>query len=191
MRLDDETFAREALHNPINRAIVERLPALELPDCWLVSGALFQTIWNLRTGKLPQHAIRDYDIFYFDPDTSYEAEDRAIARARETFADLDVVIELRNQARVHLWYEKKFSSPYPPLSCATEGIDRFLMRCAQIGLRAEHGTYEIYAPHGLQDIEDMIVRPNRMPNFRPELYLEKALRWKAIWPELTVLPAQP
>lgn len=191
MSADDEAFVRDVRCNPINRAIMERLPSQKLADCWLVSGALFQTVWNVRTGKPPEHAIKDYDIFYFDPDTSYEAEDRVIARARAAFADLDAPIELRNQARVHLWYEKKFSSPYPPLARATDGIDRFLMHCSQIGIRAKDGGYEIYAPHGLRDIEDMIVRPNPMPNFRSDLYLEKALRWKAIWPQLTVLPSQP
>jgi hypothetical protein len=189
MSLDRDGFVRDAFCNPINRALVERLPSLRLSDCWLVSGALFQTVWNVHTGKSPEDAIKDYDIFYFDPDTSHEAEDRAIARTKAVFADLGVVVELRNQARVHLWYEKKFGSPYPPLTCATDGIDRFLMHCAQVGLRARDSGYEIYAPRGFTDIDGMIVRPNRMPNFRPELYLEKALRWKAIWPRLTVMPA--
>jgi hypothetical protein len=189
MSMDRDAFIRDVLRNPINRAIVGRLPSLGLPDCWLVSGALFQTIWNLRAGQPPENAIRDYDVFYFDPDTSYEAEDRAIARAETLFADVGAVVELRNQARVHLWYEKKFASPYPPLGRATEGIDRFLMHCAQVGIRSRNGGYDIYAPHGFADIEGMVVRPNRMPNFRSELYLEKALRWKGIWPQLTVLPA--
>jgi len=35
----------------------------------------------------------------------------------------------------------------------------------------------------------MIVRPNPGPNFSAENYAEKAMRWKALWPELTVLPA--
>jgi len=33
------------------------------------------------------------------------------------------------------------------------------------------------------------VRPNRMPNFQAERYDAKAARWKALWPQLTVLPA--
>jgi hypothetical protein len=175
--------------NPVNRTILERLPELALSDCWLVSGALFQTAWNVKTGRAPTHGISDYDIFYFDADTSWDAEDKAIARARELFRDLDAEIQLRNQARVHLWYEAKFGRPYPPLSCACDGIDRFLMPAAQVGMRRREGRYETYAPRGFDDIANMIVRPNRTPNFSADRYFEKTARWKTCWPELTILPA--
>ncbi|HVV39982.1 MAG TPA: nucleotidyltransferase family protein [Nitrobacter sp.] len=174
--------------NPFNRIVLERLPALALPDCWLVSGALFQTVWNARTNRRPDHGIRDYDIFYFDPDVSWEAEDAAIKRAAALFADLGIAVELRNQARVHLWYEQKFGKPYPRLARATDGIDRFLMHNAQVGIRANRDETEVYAPRGFDDIFNMIVRPNRTPNFLPDRYMEKALRWKEHWPELTILP---
>jgi len=35
----------------------------------------------------------------------------------------------------------------------------------------------------------MIVRPNPGPNFSAVNYEAKAGRWKRLWPELTVLPA--
>jgi hypothetical protein len=44
--------------------------------------ALFQTVWNVLDGSDPGATIRDYDMFYFDEDTSYEAED-ALRNARE------------------------------------------------------------------------------------------------------------
>jgi hypothetical protein len=182
-------FVETILRNPFNRTILERLPALALRDAWLVSGALFQTVWNARTGKPIDFGIRDYDLFYFDADTSWDAEDAAIRRAAEAFADLDVPVELRNQARVHLWYEEKFHMPYPALSRATDGIDHFLMHNAQVGIRASADGFEIYAPYGLDDVWNMIVRPNRTANFHPDRYREKALRWQELWPELTILPA--
>ena len=52
---------------------------------------------------------------------------------------------------------------------------------------AERG-YEVYAPHGLDDISTLTIRPNRCPNFRADLYEAKAATWKARWPELTILP---
>jgi hypothetical protein len=175
------------LRNRFNRAILDRLPALALPDAWLVSGALFQTVWNVQTNRQPDFGIRDYDVFYFDPDTSWDAEDAAIQRAADAFADLGITVELRNQARVHLWYAEKFGKPYPRLQRATDGIDRFLMPCAQVGVNADGAT--VYAPHGFDDIAAMIVRPNRTANFHPDRYREKALRWQDSWPELTILPA--
>jgi hypothetical protein len=173
--------------NPANAAILERMPQLGLADCWLVSGALFQTVWNLRCGLPAAHGILDYDIFYFDPDTSWEAEDRVIARGNEIFADLGVVVQIRNQARVPLWYEKKFGMPYPPVARATDGIDRFLMHCSQVGVRPSPTGFELYAPKGLDDVAAMIVRPNLVPNFNRARFLEKALRWQAVWPDATIL----
>jgi hypothetical protein len=187
--MTSDRFVSVVTTNPINATILERLPGLGLPDAWLVSGSLFQTVWNTLTGRAPIYGIKDYDIFYFDPDTSYEAEDRAIKRAAMEFAELGASVEVRNQARVHLWYPEKFGAPYPPATCATDGIDRFLMHSAQVGIRGRDEAFEVYAPHGFSDIDGMIVRPNITPNFRKDRYEEKATRWKSLWPELTILPA--
>lgn len=184
-----EQFLGLTCGNPINRLILERLPALDLHDAWLVSGGLFQTVWNAMTGRDLLHGIRDYDVFYFDPDLSWEAEDRVIRRCATAFADVGAAVEVRNQARVHLWYRAKFGTRYPPLRSATEGIDRFLAVASMVGVRPRGADFEVYAPHGFADIEAMVVRPNRRSNFRRELYEEKAARWKTLWPELKIVPA--
>jgi hypothetical protein len=127
-------------------------------------------------------------VFYFDPDLSWEAEDRAIGLLRETSTRLGVRIEVRNQARVHLWYQRKHGTPYPALGRATDGIDRFLIRCSQVGIQRSRDGDRIYAPQGFGDIADMMVRPNFTPNFSADAYRVKAARWVSRWPELTVLP---
>jgi len=182
-------FIAAVLRNPVNITILARLPQLEAADAWLVSGALFQTAWNVLTDRAPDYGIRDYDVFYFDPDTSWDAENAVIARAKHVFADVGAAIEVRNQARVHLWYEAKFGTPYPPLTRTIDGIDRFLMHNAQVGICRQDQTYSVYAPRGFDDIAHMIVRPNSTPNFRKTAYHEKAERWKSLWPEITILPA--
>ena len=75
-----DRFIVTALRNPINAEILRRLPALGLADCWLVAGCLFQATWNLAANRPVADGVKDYDLFYFDPDLSWEAEDRAIAR---------------------------------------------------------------------------------------------------------------
>jgi hypothetical protein len=183
-------FLAATLANANTAAILQRLAAVRLPDAWLVSGALFQSAWNAKTGRAPTYGIRDYDIFYFDADTSWRAEDSAIKRAQAMFADLGIAVEVRNQARVHLWYQEKFGAPYSPATCATDGIDRFLMPCAQVGVRSRNRAYDVYAPAGFSDIANLIVRPNRTANFRAAPYSEKCARWKRLWPELTIEPAE-
>ena len=185
--MDEARFIDVAMTNEVNREILKRLPSLGLDDVWLVSGSLFQTIWNVATGRAASYGIKDYDIFYFDTDTSFEAEDAAIRRCAEAFADIGAEIELKNQARVHLWYEAKFGTAYPPLRSSCEGIDRFLAPACMVGIAADGKS--VYAPHGFADIESMTIRPNRAPNFSAERYKEKAARWMEKWPELTVLSA--
>jgi hypothetical protein len=187
--MDADDFLAAALRNPVNVTIADELFRLALPDAWIVSGCLVQTVWNVLTTRAVDHGIDDYDIFYFDPDTSWQAEDAVIRQLQGRLARLSVKIEVRNQARVHLWYPQKHGLPYPPLHCSTQGIDRFLTKNSQVGIRRTHGGHDVYAPNGLDDIASMIVRPNPGPNFSAANYAAKARRWKRLWPEITVLPA--
>jgi hypothetical protein len=183
-----DEFRKLVLRNPVNDALLDELVRLELPDAWIVSGCLTQTIWNIQTGRAVGYGIDDYDVFYFDPDLSWEAEDRVIGLLRETSARLGIRIEVRNQARVHLWYQQKHGTPYPVLHRATDGIDRFLIRCSQVGIQRRHDGDRIYAREGFDDIAEMTVRPNFTPNFSAQAYRVKTARWNLLWPELTVLP---
>ena len=187
--MTQDEFLAAAFQNPVNQTIVDELYTLALPDAWLVSGCLVQTVWNVRTNRATGYGISDYDVFYFDPDTSWEAEDTVIRTLAKRFAKLGVTIEVRNQARVHLWYEQKHGLPYPPLHGSTEGIDRFLTKNTRIGIRRSQDGYDVYAPDGFDDAADLIARPNMTANFSAENYEKKAARWKALWPEVTVLPS--
>ncbi|UGX94416.1 nucleotidyltransferase family protein [Bradyrhizobium barranii subsp. barranii] len=188
--MDRNRFLTLALKNPVNVAIIGELASLALPDAWLVSGCLVQTAWNVLTDRAVDHGIADYDVFYFDPDTSWEAEDTVIRTLHARLSHLGVKIETRNQARVHLWYPGKHGLPYPPLTCSTDGIDRFLTQNTQVGVRHAGDGFEVYAPHGFDDITGLIARPNPGPNFSAASYAVKAARWKALWPELTVIAAE-
>ena len=186
--MNRDEFLTAALRNPANEIIAAKLLELALPDAWLVSGCLVQTVWNGLTGRAVDYGINDYDVFYFDPDTSWAAEETVIRKLHDAFAHLNVKVEARNQARVHLWYSQKHGLPYPPLHCSTEGIDRFLTRNTRIGIRRTRDGYDVYAPDGFDDAAGLIVRPNPGPNFSPVNYEKKAARWKMLWPEITVLP---
>jgi uncharacterized protein len=187
--MDKDDFLAAALRNPVNEAIADELLRLALPDAWIVSGCLVQTAWNVQTMRAPDYGIADYDVFYFDPDTSWQAEDAVIRKLQRRLARLGVKVEVRNQARVHLWYPQKHGLPYPALHCSTDGIDRFLTKNTQVGIRRTRGGHDVYAPNGFDDIADMVVRPNHTPNFSAANYEAKAGRWKTLWPEITVLGA--
>ncbi|CAA9474469.1 MAG: FIG00995295: hypothetical protein [uncultured Solirubrobacteraceae bacterium] len=181
-------FERMVMRNPTVAAVVERMPALALPGCYLAAGALFQTVWNCLTGRDPEAGIRDYDLDYFDGgDLSWEAEDRVIQRADALFADLGATVEVRNEARVHLWYEERFGVPCPPYTSTEAAIASFPSTSACFGIRPSPSGLEIFAPYGFADVFSMRTRPN--PVLAPRwVYEAKVARWRAEWPELDVLP---
>lgn len=172
--------------------ILRRAETLGLPDAWLVSGCLFQTVWNVLAGENPTRAIKDYDLFYFDStDCSRESEEEANRRAAELFADLGCEIDVRNQARVHTWYAEEFGvEGYPRLTTSTHGIDNFLAVCCMVAVRrTTAGGIDLYAPLGVEDVLDRIMRPNPwFPNAPGDCYNKKAERWRALWPDLKVEP---
>ncbi|ARP68690.1 hypothetical protein LK07_01695 [Streptomyces pluripotens] len=174
--------------NGVLTEVLARTATLRLPGWYVTAGCLFQTVWNVVTDRPPTHGIKDYDVFYFDADDlSWEAEDEVIGAGRAIFADLPAEVELRNEARVHLWYEEKFRAACPPYDSTEAAIDSFAATTCCLGVRVESdGRWRVYAPHGLSDVFNLVVRPN--PVLAPQsVYQAKTARWQEQWPELTVL----
>ncbi|KAF4973869.1 hypothetical protein FZEAL_9169 [Fusarium zealandicum] len=176
-------------HNKTLLTVLTRAATMELPGWYLAAGALTQTVWNVVTGRDPQQGINDYDLVYFDDsDLSWEAEDSIIQAGKELFADIPVEVEIRNQARVHLWYENKFGKPCPPHKSSESSISTWGTNTALIAVRLlDDGQWSIYAPWGFSDMFSLIVRPNKQI-MTGEVYEKKVERWQKFWPELTIIP---
>jgi hypothetical protein len=144
---------------------------LDLPDWLLFSGAVYQPVLNHLTGRAPDYGIKDYDLAYFDgADLSYGAEDMVIRRVAAAFDEpLQHMVQVRNQARVHLWFQAKFGESYTPLSATAEALERFASPLFAVGIRLEaNGRLHIEAPFGLTDLFALRLRPNarrRVSNF--------------------------
>ena len=184
MTLTTERLIEIAMTNPANAEIARRLPSLGLNQCMLTAGCLFQAVWNHQSKQPAAWGIKDYDVFYFDEDVSWEAENEVINLANQLFHDLDVNIEIKNQARVHLWYGQRFGGAYPRLLSAKDGIDRYLIAGTCIGLDVLSG--EVYAPYGLSDVEEGLLRINPV-NHQPDLFDQKARSYQARWPFLRLV----
>ena len=179
-------FLNIVLGNGSVRMVTDRLAELKLPDSYLAAGCLCQTVWNHVSGSPLEYGIVDYDALYCDlDDLSWEGEDRIIRRSAAAFEGLGVEVQVRNQARVHLWYPERFGVPHPALQSTKEGIDNFLHRCSSLGLRKTPDGYDVYAPFGFDDVFGMFVRPNYQYDL-PERYEQKAARWRQTWPGVAV-----
>lgn len=183
--MDEHNFYLDVLKNPFNRELLPRLAHMKLGQCHLTAGYLFQTVWNSASGHDPSWGIRDYDVFYYDDeDLTWEAEDGVIRSVSDAVADLPIRVEVRNQARVHLWYCDRFGGEYPQLSSARSGIDLYLISCTCVGINVE--TLEVYAPNGLADLTSGLLRMNPR-NPRPELFAQKAKSYHERWPWLEIV----
>ena len=161
--------------------------ALDLPDGWIVAGAVYGTVWNAMTWRDSRTGIKDIDLIYFDPDPSWEAEDAVIRDAAKLFAP-DPPVEIRNQARVHVWFKDRFGFPIPPFRDSADAIRHYASKthCVGLRLRADDG-FDLVAPYGLEAVFAMRLEPNPvLPN--RATYEAKAARQRETWPELTVRP---
>lgn len=182
-------FVDALVRNEVLIEVLTRVAGLAPPGWYVTSGCLYQTVWNVITGRPPAHGIDDYDVVYFDATDLSEAAEQAVSESvRQACAGLPVSTDVHNQARVHLWYEEKLGVPCPPYTSAEAAIDTFPATACCVGVRLDlAGRWRVYAPYGLSDVFDLVVRPN--PVLAPAaVYAAKTARWRRHWPELTILP---
>jgi hypothetical protein len=168
--------------------VLETTATLDLNDWLVFSGSVYQCVWNAVTGRPPGHGIRDFDLGYFDEDVSWDAEDAVIRQVAAAFDEpLRSRVEVRNQRRVSEWFPAKFGEPYPPVASTAEALDRFVAPAFAAGVRlAPDGRIIVVAPFGLQDVFDMVVRPN--PNRPLAKDWDRVIAGlRARWPEVNVI----
>ena len=160
-----------------------------LPHWRLGGGCIYQRVWNALTRRPRRTGIKDYDLVYFDAsDLSWEAEDAIGRQIAAALPDFQRAIEVRNHARVPLWFEQRFGFPCPPVSHPDEVFRQYPLTVQALGVRLERdGSLDILSPFGLSDLFSFRIRPNRaLPN--KASYEEKAKRLIETWPELDVEP---
>lgn len=161
----------------------------DLPDWMIVSGAIYNTVWNALTDRPAGYGLRDIDLFYCDnADLSWQGEDRLIRTGCSRFADLPVPVGIRNQARVHLWYQHHFGHACPAYRSSGEALDFFAAKTQAVGVRlTRNDEIEVQAPFGLDPIFSFRLVGNPVLDNRAAYHV-KGVRAHALWPELTLEP---
>lgn len=167
--------------------VLQDAQALGLENYYIGAGCICQTVWNLQTGRDPLYGISDIDFAYFDStDLSYAAEDRVVERVHRQFSGLPLALDVKNQARVHLWYRDHYGYDLMPYQTLEQAVDTWPTTATAVGVRLKGERFEVYAPFGLNDLFGQIVRPNRT-QITEQTYRRKCAKWKLKWPSLTVL----
>ncbi len=183
----------ECLHtmlktNAVLYKILQQSRTLPLKEYYIGAGCIAQTVWNCQQGNDPAYGINDIDFVYFDYDTSFAAENTIIETVKQQFCSYPAAIDVKNQARIHLWYKQHFGyaiAPYPSLEAA---INTWPTTASAVAVRlSSEDKLAVYAPFGLNDLFSGIVRANKI-QITEEIYRNKTERWKKCWPHLTVMP---
>lgn len=167
-------------------ALLEFLARIERTPWCLGAGFLAGRVWNHLTGRPPGHGVKDLDIAIFDAaDLSVAREATLAAQLETAFPDIGLPIDVKNQARVHLWYEERFERPIAPFANLEEALSTWPTSVNALGVSLVSGEISTIAPFGLEDLFAMKVRPNKR-QVTKDVYYTKVARWKACWPELDI-----
>ena len=170
-----------AARRPDMVACLKAVAALGLPDCWIGAGFVRSPVWDALHGYREPTPLDDIDVVFFDPETADEREKPAEAALARV---LPRPWSVHNQARMHLYNED------PPYRDTAEALANWLETPTAVALRLnDAGRLELLAPHGLDDLFNLRVRPTpRARETKLQAYRErlKRKRWQERWPRLRV-----
>ncbi|HEV2563724.1 MAG TPA: nucleotidyltransferase family protein [Microvirga sp.] len=164
-------------------ALLSHVERLGLPDGWIGAGFIRNTVWDVLHGRaIDVSRLNDVDVIFFDPgDTRRERESDLQNRLHEHAPGM--AWSVKNQARMHL---RNGDSPYRD---TVDAVAHWAETATAIAARSIRGRVEVMAPHGVEDLLNLIVRPTPPFEWKMEVYRERVLGqdWPARWPKLTVL----
>lgn len=164
---------------------LEILCDLELPYGCIAAGYVRNYVWDHLHGYKSPTMLNDVDVLYFDPsDLTEESEKRYDLQLRSRHPEYNW--SCKNQARMHI---RNGEEPYTSVA---DAMRRWPETATAIGVRLDHNRQlEIIAPHGLEDLVNLILR--RSSYFHDEKYFYARIHsknWLNIWPKLTLLDTQ-
>jgi len=158
----------------------------KLPDAWVGAGVIFQNVWNVIHGYELNTHVKDIDVLYWDEDDlSWDSENNTIRSLTESLRDINIPLDVKNIARVHLWYKDRFGIAMDQYRSVQESISTWPVIGACMAIRLNNGKVEFTAPYGFQDMFSLRVRPNKVLVNR-EIYQDKASKWQEQWNKLSV-----
>jgi uncharacterized protein len=130
------------------------------PPDWVVgAGAVRDLVFEHLHGRVAGPP-RDLDLAYFDPGDLSPAGEQAVAAAVAARCP-ELPFDVRNQARVHLWYESEFGHPIEPYRSIEHAVSTWPETATAVGVRllADDGI-AVIAPFGLDDLFAGVLRRN-------------------------------
>src|SRR3989338_9420684 len=119
---------------------------LKLPNWYVGAGCIAQTVWNSISDVPPSQNIKDIDLVYFDSSKlSAEAEAAHRDRIQKLLHNLPINLDVKNQARVHLWYKEYFGYNIDPYDSVESAINTWPTTATCLAVKLVEQKFIIYA----------------------------------------------
>jgi hypothetical protein len=168
--------------------VLEAARASQAPDCWVGAGALRDLVWDgLHDGFSPDR-VKDVDVAFFDPHDLRPERDLAVEELLGRLLP-GVRWDAKNQAAVHLWYERRFGLAVEPLHSTADGVATWPETATAVAVRlCDDGRLGIIAPCGLSDLLTGVWRRNprrvTVEEYRRRI---RAKRIAERWPRVQII----
>jgi uncharacterized protein len=171
---------------PWMRDVLDIVGSVGSAECWIGAGAVRDIVWGGRfSAGFEAGAVNDVDVVFFDVDdlSPYREHTIEVELSKQR---PDVPWQVKNQAAVHLWYERRFGAAVPAVSSVYEAVSCWPEYATCVAVRRENSVrLRVIAPYGLDDLLDGVWRrnPRRAPvdQYRRRLAEKKpGLRWPGI-----------
>ena len=167
-------------------AILRAVQTLNLPDWWICAGFVRSKIWDILHGFPHPIPIDDVDVVYFDQSHTDEVIEKELEQQLKSILPT-IPWSVKNEARMHL------VNGLEPYKNTIDAISKFPETVTALGITLdENGELKLTAPHGLDDVLNMTVRPT--PYFleskeRMKIYEQRLQRkkWHDKWNKVTYL----
>ncbi len=155
-------------------------------NLWLGGGAVRNYIWDTLTGRSTK--LDDIDVIYFDPTDSSEERDKKIERSLLEHSGIGLHWSVKNQVRMYA------AGNEPQVASLEEAVRNWPETATAIVIRLDScDNLKIVAPHGLDDLLSLIVKPTPYHLGKPDVFSRRLMekKWKEHWPELNLENAKP
>ena len=168
---------------------LEDVRGLKLPDWYVGGGAIRNTVWDYLHDYPTTSNQNDVDVVYFDIN-DMEGKKEKTSEQFLKIKSPNLKWEVVNQARAHLFEHlpgSTFRRPAVKSSCESTAYWSETATCVSVRLETD-GNLTVCAPHGLDDLMNLIVRPVPKPYQDLFLYNQrmKDKKWNKFWPKLKI-----
>jgi len=158
---------------------------LNFPDWVIGAGFVRNKVWDYLHGYSNSKVdTNDIDLVYYDPKRNDQKADEELSQKlkKQTGIDWEIV----NQVYAHAW------NSLPPYKSMEDAISKWPETATCIGVRIENGKLKIIAPHGIDDLVNLIIKPSpEFPNGLKRVKSRaKEKQWLEKWPKLQIVSSE-